>query len=172
MKQNTIEIFITGGKIDSFYDSSKDAIVPLKKSCLPSFFKSLKTSDDFSFIEICMKDSRSINQEDLKKLLKSIDKSNSKKIIITHGTYTMPDTARFLVANLKKSDKTIILTGAMIPLTGFSPSDAPFNLGYSLASLKVLKSGVYVCMNGQIFNPEEVSKRISEGKFVSVFNKE
>ncbi len=171
MKKDTIEVIFTGGTIDSYYDSTKDAIIPLKKSCLPSFLKSIKTNDNFSFVEICMKDSRSLNGEDLKKLLTSIRKSVSKKIIITHGTYTMPDTARFLSANIKKGDKTIILTGSMVPLTGFSPSDAPFNLGYSIASVKTLKPGIYVCMNGQIFNPEEVAKRISEGKFVSVFNK-
>ena len=118
-----------------------------------------------------MKDSRSLNTKDLQNILKSTEDSTSKKIIITHGTYTMPDTARYLVANLKRKDQIIILTGSMIPITGFSPSDAPFNLGYSIASLKTLNPGVYVCMNGQIFDPKEVFKRISEGKFVSVFNK-
>ncbi len=120
-----------------------------------------------------MKDSRSLNTDDLKNILKTVEKSKSKSkyIIITHGTYTMPDTARFLVANLKRKDQVIILTGSMVPLTGFFPSDAPFNLGYAFSAVKTLKPGIYVCMNGQIFSPEEVSKRISEGKFVSVFNK-
>ena len=118
-----------------------------------------------------MKDSRSINDTDLKNVLKVIEKSSAKYIIITHGTYTMPDTARFLETKLNRKDQVIILTGSMIPLTGFSPSDAPFNLGYSLASVKVLNPGIYVCMNGQIFSPKEVIKRISEGRFVSVFNK-
>ncbi|MES2023780.1 MAG: asparaginase domain-containing protein [Patescibacteria group bacterium] len=174
MKNNqNIEFIITGGTIDSYYEGIKDAIVPLKKSVLPSFIKSLKIEGGgvISFVDICMKDSRSLTSEDLKKILKAIEKSKSKKIIITHGTYTMPDTARFLTSQLKRKDKVIILTGAMIPLTGFSPSDAPFNLGYALASVKTLKPGVYVCMNGQIFGSSEVAKRISEGKFVSVFNK-
>jgi L-asparaginase len=118
-----------------------------------------------------MKDSRSFTGSDLQNVLKSVEKSKSKKIIITHGTYTMPDTARFLSANLKRKDQTIILTGSMIPLTGFSPSDAPFNIGYSLASVKTLKPGVYLCMNGEIFSSKEVAKRVSEGRFVSLFNK-
>ncbi len=167
-----IEFIITGGTIDSYYDSIKDAITPLAESVLPSFIKSLKLEDKISYTQICMKDSRSLTPADIKKVLQSINKSKSKKIIVTHGTYTMPDTARFLVANLKRKDRTVILTGSMIPLTGFSPSDAPFNLGYSLASVKTLEPGVYVCMNGQIFSPQEVSKRISEGRFVSVFNKD
>lgn len=171
--KNEIQIIITGGTIDSYFDSIKDAVTPLKKSVLPDFLKSLQTEDKFFFHEVCMKDSRSLSGTDLKNILKSIEKLNSKRIIITHGTYTMPDTARFLSANLKDKDKdkVIILTGSMIPLTGFSPSDAPFNLGYSVASVKTLKPGIYVCMNGQIFNPKEVAKRISEGRFVSVFNK-
>ncbi len=165
-----IEFIITGGTIDSYYDSIKDPVTPLTKSVLPAFIKSLKLEDEISYTQICMKDSRSLTPADIKKVLESINKSKSKKIIITHGTYTMPDTARFLAANLKRKDQVVILTGSMIPLTGFSPSDAPFNLGYSLASLKTLQRGVYVCMNGQIFTPQEVSKRISEGRFVSVFN--
>ena len=170
-KKEIIEIIITGGTIDSYYEVTKDTVVPLKKSVIPEFIKSLKIESNFSFNEICMKDSRSINKVDLNKILNIINKTNSKKIIITHGTYTMPDTARFLEARLKVKDKVIILTGSMIPLTGFSPSDAPFNLGYSIASLQTLNSGIYVCMNGQIFTPKEVIKRVSEGRFVSVFNK-
>jgi L-asparaginase len=169
--KNQIQIIMTGGTIDSYFDSIKDEVIPLKKSILPNFIKSLQTEDKFYFQQICMKDSRSLTGQDLKNILKSIEKLNLKHIIISHGTYTMPDTARFLVANLKNKDKVIILTGSMIPLTGFSPSDAPFNLGYAIASVKTLKPGIYICMNGQIFSPKEVIKRISEGKFVSVFNK-
>ena len=171
IKKSQIEIIITGGTIDSYYDVIKDTVVPSNKSAVPSFLKSLKTNDIFSFHEVCMKDSRSINNKDLGRILNVINKAHSKEIIITHGTYTMPDTARFLSANIKSKDKVVILTGSMIPLMGFSPSDAPFNLGYSLASVKTLKPGVYLCMNGQIFTSSEVAKRISEGRFVSVFNK-
>ncbi|MCX6751437.1 MAG: asparaginase domain-containing protein [Candidatus Nomurabacteria bacterium] len=170
-KKLQIEIIITGGTIDSYYDVTKDTVVPSDKSAVPSFLKSLKINDIFSFHEVCMKDSRSINNKDLGKVLNIINKTHSKEIIITHGTYTMPDTARFLSANMKSKDKVVVLTGSMIPLIGFSPSDAPFNLGYSLASVKTLKPGVYVCMNGEIFSSNEVAKRVLEGKFVSVFNK-
>ena len=171
MKKDTIKIILTGGTIDSVYDGTKDTAVPLKHSALPEFFKLLKLQDNVSFTEVCMKDSRQINAGDLKKISAIIVKSKEKRFIVTHGPYTMPDTARFLSANLKAKDKVIILTGSMIPITGFSPSDAPFNLGYALSSIKTLKPGVYVCMNGTIFSPNEVAKRISEGRFVSIFNK-
>ena len=57
----------------------------------------------------------------------------------------------------------------MIPMVGFSPSDAPFNLGYAIAKVQELKAGIYVCMNGKAFNPEEVTKLLYKGKFVSLF---
>lgn len=83
----------------------------------------------------------------------------------------MPDTARFLKANLKRNDQTIILTGSIIPIHGFSPSDGPFSLGYAVAKLEDLEPGIYVAMNGKVFSPEEVIKVISEARFSSIFNK-
>ena len=166
-----ILFILTGGTIDSYYEGKLDTVMPLKNSVVPSFLESLNLKDKLSFKKIFMKDSRSITKSDRNKVLQTLEKTNHKKIVITHGTYTMPDTARFLEANLERKDQTIILTGSMIPLTGFSPSDAPFNLGYSIANVKILKPGIYVCMNGQIFTPKEVIKQLSQGKFISIFNK-
>ena len=67
--------------------------------------------------------------------------------------------------------KTIILTGSMIPIEGFSPSDGPFNLGFAIANVEKLPAGVYVAMNGKIFTPEEIAKEISKGRFFSIFGK-
>jgi len=169
--KNTIHFIITGGTIDSHYDSTKDTAVPNKESVLPDYLKSLKLPDKHIFSHVCMKDSRDLSKTDVRKILKTIEQSKTKKIIITHGTYTMPDTAKYLQANLKNKNKTIILTGSMIPLVGFSPSDAGFHLGFSIAKIKELENGVYVCMNGQIFSPDEVVKQLKDGKFDSVFNK-
>lgn len=170
-KNEKIEIIMTGGTIDSFYDPTKDTVVPLKTSPIPDFIKNLQIDNTFIFNQVTIKDSRDLTEVDLKKILKSVEESSSKHIIITHGTYTMPNTARFLEAKLKRNDQIIILTGSMIPLDRFTLSDAPFNLGYSFASFKILKPGVYVCMNGRVFNTKEVTKIISQGRFVSVFDK-
>jgi L-asparaginase len=116
-----------------------------------------------------MKDSRQLTEKDMKNILKTIKKSHSKRLVITHGTYTMPDTARYLKQNLGKINKTIVFTGSLVPLEGFTNSDAPFNLGYSLAKVKDLPVGIYVCMNGRIFEPEEIMKLIYGGQFVSIF---
>lgn len=168
---SSIHFIITGGTIDSHYDGSKDTAVPNKESIIPSFIESLKLYQKTEFTTVCMKDSRELKSEDLQNVLKTINESKHKKIIITHGTYTMPDTARFLKANIERNDQIIILTASMIPINGFSPSDGPFNLGYSIAKLENLDPGIYVAMNGRIFSPEEVMKVISEARFTSIFQK-
>lgn len=168
-KYPTIHYVITGGTIDSFYDGGKDTAVPNEESIIPRFVKSLKLYSKAEFTEVCMKDSRQLNREDVKKILKVIESSKSKKIIVTHGTYTMPDTARFLKANLKRKDQAIVLTGSMIPINGFSPSDGPFSLGYAIAQMEYLDPGVYVCVNGRVFSPDEVVKVIGEARFSSIF---
>ncbi len=169
MMEDTIHFIITGGTIDSFYDISKDTVTPNEETVIPNFIKNLKLYNNLEYTLICMKDSRDIIRSDLKNILTAVEKSKHKKIIITHGTYTMPDTARFLEANLQRKDQTIIITGSMIPLMGFSPSDAPFSLGYAIAKVQDLKSGVYVCMNGKVFSSTEVMKISKEGKFASIF---
>lgn len=119
-----------------------------------------------------MKDSRQMMTGDVRKVLATVEKSPSRHIIITHGTYTMPDTARYMEANLKRKDQTVIFTGSMIPLTGFAPSDAPFSLGFAIAEVQRLPAGIYVCMNGKVFRPHEVIKLLKEGRFASVFSRQ
>ncbi len=166
----TIHFVITGGTIDSYYEGTKDTVISNEHSIIPEFIKSVKLYNDSIFTEVCMKDSRELNENDRKELLKTIEESPSSKIIITHGTYTMPDSARYLKANLKRNDQTIVMTGSMIPIKGFSPSDGTFNLGFALAEVQSLEPRIYVCMNGKVFNPEEVMKIISEGRFSSIYN--
>ena len=167
--KQTIHFIITGGTIDSFYDGTKDTAVPNEKSVIPRFIKSLQLYEKTIFTEVCMKDSRGLTEDDLENILKAIEESSCEKIIITHGTYTMSDTARYLKANLKRKDQTIVFTGSMIPIQGFSPSDGPFNLGYSIAKVLDLPVGIYVCVNGRVFSPEEVMKTLYKGKFSSIF---
>ncbi len=167
-----IHFLLTGGTIDSFYDATKDSVTPNKESVIPGFIASLKLfKEKTKFTTICMKDSRDLTDEDRKKLLKILGQTQSLQVIITHGTYTMPDTARFIKVNLKRTDQVIILTASMIPLNGFNMSDAQFNLGYALAKVQDLKPGVYACMNGYVFDPEEIMKNLKEGKFESIFTK-
>lgn len=170
-KNGLIHIVITGGTIDSYYDPVKITLAVSNESFIPKYFdklqSSLKPYAKIKFSEVFMKDSRDLTDEDRKNILEVIEKSEAKKIIITHGTYTIPETARFLKENLKRKDKVIILVGSMIPIDGFDFSDAPFNLGYAFAQVQTLAPGVYVCMNSRVFTAEEVLKDIPEGRFYS-----
>jgi len=118
-----------------------------------------------------MKDSRDLNKSDRKDIYEAVKNSGSKRIIITHGTYTLPDTARYLQANLEDHSKVIIFVCSMIPLVGFTPTDAGFNIGYAVAKSQELSEGIYVCMNGRIFVPDEIVKMLSEGRFGSIYTK-
>ena len=172
MSSNSLSLhfILTGGTIDSYYDSTKDTVSPNKHSVIPEFIKSLKLYADVSFTEICMKDSRELNETDRQNIIKAVEESPYQKIIITHGTYTMPDTARYLKARLKRNDQTIVLTASMIPLKGFTPSDASFNLGFAIAQAEILSAGIYVAIQGKVFQPEEIIKLIGEGRFASIFS--
>ena len=165
-----IHFMITGGTIDSYDTDIRYPIIPVEKSIIPTYIKNLKLANQIKFTVICLKDSREISKKDLKKLLNSIKKSSSKQIIITCGTFALPDLTRILSLNLR-NNKTIVLTGSMIPIYGFPLSDGPFNLGYSVAKVQELPCGIYVCMNGTVFSPSEVLKVISEGRFASIYTK-
>jgi L-asparaginase len=166
-----IHFLITGGTIDSSWSGKRDTAIPNEHSYLPEFFKNLDLYEEVEYTEICLKDSRNLTQSDVQNILNAVEKSKNQKIIITHGTYTMPDTARFLQVNLQRKDQTIIFTGSMTPLKGFEPSDASFNLGYAVSKAQELDPGIYICMNARTFTPEEVAKSLSEGKFYSIFKK-
>ncbi len=170
--KNTTHFIITGGTIDSYYNGVHDSVTPSETSVIPEFIASLKLYHDAQFTTVCMKDSRNLNQDDLNNILTTVEESPATKIIVTHGTYTMPDTAKYLKANLQRKDQVIIFTGSTIPIKGFSPSDGTFNLGYALAEADHLAPGIYVCMNGKVFNPDEVIKLLYEGRFMSVFNQD
>ena len=164
-----VQFIITGGTIDSYYDGIKDTVTISKASIIPDFIKSMHIEGGVSFTNVCMKDSRDLTSKDRNKVLSAVRKSPYNKIVITHGTYTMPDTARFLKAALGKFNKTVILTGSMIPIKGFAPSDGPFNLGFAFGKINDLKPGVWVAMNGKIFDPKEVIKNLYSGTFGSIF---
>ncbi len=160
-----------GGTIDSYYDGIKETSVPNQKTIIPQYIGNLKLQRErVLFTTVCLKDSRQITSEDHKKVAKVIAGSKATRIIITHGTYTMPDTARYIEAHLnsKKNNKKIILTGSFIPLNGFTMSDGGFNIGFALGVMDYIKEGVYVAMNGRLFRASEVIKFASEGVFSSI----
>jgi L-asparaginase len=109
-----------------------------------------------------MIDSLEMTDDDRELILTHCQKSKSDRIIITHGTDTMVDTAHYLANGL--TNKTIVLTGAMIPIV-FGSSDGLFNMGAALAYVQTLEPGVYIAMNGQYFSHDNVRKNREKGLF-------
>jgi len=156
--ESSLHFIITGGTIDSHYDPDKCTVIPGRDSVIPEYLKNVVglSSSKITFTEICMKDSRDLTQKDIGKIKTIIETSSSNRFLITHGTYTLSSTAKFLEMNLDRKDVTVVLTGAMIPLTGFCPSDAGFNLGFALANVFGLPPGVFVCIFGEKWLPDQV----------------
>lgn len=167
MERVHIHIIKMGGTIefnDPAYDVFNKKLFKLD-STIDSYLRNLiQPHFTFSTEPITEKDSRDITSEDREKLLKAIQSSPHENILITHGTFTMSDTAQFL-DDKNLSGKKIILTGSMVPIMGFAASDAGFNLGFAVASFSNIEQGVYLSMNGGIFKSDEVVKNVDLLRF-------
>jgi L-asparaginase len=124
---------------------------------------------DIDIRTLMMVDSLEMRDEDRALIIHSCNRNPSNRILITHGTDRMVETARHLAeADIK--DKTIVLTGAMVPYAFGTSSDGFFNLGSALAFAQVLPPGVYVVMNGRFFNWDRVRKNRQTGMFEEIMD--
>ena len=164
--KETIHIIATGGTIDSKFYAPKESSRVKKDSGIPNFLNEIISPHfDFTFDQFVMVDSSDITDNIRDDLVKKINNCKSNKIIITHGTNTMTETLNYLSEKLTCCNKAVFLTGAMIPLDGFCPTDSGFNLGYAIAQLQNYKSGVYIAMNGAVFKPNQVKKNFDVARF-------
>lgn len=156
-----IHILTTGGTIEGLdYEDGKG--IAKSNVTIKDFLINANINLEFIIEDIFRKDSRAIDEDDLKILANKVKSSKASKILITHGTYTMADTAKYIgKLNL---NKTIVLVGSFL-LGSSADTDAPFNLGYAISSLQFLKPDVYVTMNGQVFHWTKVRKNIELNKF-------
>jgi|SRR3989344_59169 len=160
-----IKIFITGGTIDDLdYDSIEKAPVN-HQSLIPNILKVARITEDYTFEVLMQKDSKFVVDIDREFILKKCQECEERKIIITHGTMTTPETARYL--DNHKLPKTIVLTGAAIPANKEN-SDAAFNLGAAFMAVQIFPTGVYVSMNGKSFKAAEVKKNLNTGYFETI----
>jgi len=157
-----IQILITGGTFDKSYNHLKGDLY-FKKTHIPEMLERSKSRLNVNVKTLMMIDSLEMTEKDIQLIINECINSKSKRIIITHGTDTMVRTATKIAKEVK--DKTIVLTGAMIPYAFGSSSDGFFNLGSALSFVQVLKKGVYVAMNGQYFKHDNVKKNIEKGFF-------
>ena len=156
-----IKILITGGTFDKEYMELTGELI-FKNTHVHEMLKLGRCGVEVKIRTLMMIDSLEMTEYHRNIILEKCRNSKEEKIIITHGTDSITETARFLVENVK--DKTIVLTGAMIPYA-FGSSDGLFNLGSALAFVQSLPHGVYIVMNGKYFNWDNVRKNKVTGKF-------
>jgi L-asparaginase len=156
-----IKIFVTGGTFDKEYDEIEGKLF-FRDTHLPEMLKLGHCKVDLDIRTLMMLDSTSMKDQDRAIIVENCRSAEEDKIVITHGTDTMVETAKRLGDTIK--DKTIVLTGAMIPYR-FGSSDGLFNLGSALAFVQTLPYGVYVSMNGRFFTYDNVMKNKRLGEF-------
>ena len=157
----SIRIIITGGTFDKHYDEIRGSLT-FKDSHLPEILKFVRCTVPIELELNQLIDSLDMHQSNRLKVLESCRRAAEGQIVITHGTDTMVETAAVLGS--ARLDKTIVMTGAMVPYI-FNNSDAVFNLGGALAAVQLLPHGVYISMNGRVFGWDRVRKNRELGVF-------
>jgi len=157
-----IEIFTTGGTIDKIYFDAKSSF-QVGDSPLGELLREANLTVDFQISEILRKDSLEMTDADRALIRDRVATSEASHIVITHGTDTMVETGKTLTG---LRGKTIVLTGAMQPAR-FRSTDALFNVASALTAAQTLPPGVYIAMNGQIFDPQTTVKNVAENRFES-----
>ncbi len=166
MNQKSIQIFVTGGTFDKEYNFITGELF-FQDTHLKEMFERGRCTLNLNIKTLMMVDSLDMTDADREIIIHNCQLAKSDKIIITHGTDTMVKTAKAL-DDADIGQKTIILTGAMIPIAFGTSSDGFFNLGSALAYAQSLPPGVYVAMNGQYFDAHHVRKNRQTGFFEAI----
>ena len=159
-----IKIFATGGTFDKEFNEISGELY-FNETHIYDLLKLGRSQLDVKIETLMMIDSLKMAKEDRKFIINKCQKEKTDKIIIMHGTDTMVDTAQLIAATIE--DKTIILTGAMIPIK-FGSSDGLFNLGSALSFIQVINPGIYITMNGRYFKYDNVYKNKKLGIFEKI----
>ena len=156
-----VHVFCVGGTIDKIYFDAKSKY-EVGAPAIGKMLAQLDVNMDIEITSLMAKDSLDMSDDDRAVIADAVFNCRESKIIITHGTDTMPNTAKALV---NQSDKTIVLTGALSPAV-FKDSDALFNVGGALAAVQTMQNGVYIVMNGEVFDAINVCKDTENNCFV------
>jgi len=157
---STLLIITTGGPIDKIYFDDKSDY-QVGEPQISQILHAMHVAFEFEVSALMRKDSLHISHEDRKLIRAAIAASRASHVLITHGTDTMVETA---VELMGLEGKTIVLTGALNPAR-FRDSDAIFNIGCAVGAVQCLPPGVYIAMNGKVWNPEHVRKNRSQNRF-------
>lgn len=158
-----IRLFVTGGTFDKEYDEIRGRLY-FQDTHLPDMLELGRCRVDVEIRTLMMVDSLDMSDSDRQLIARHCVESPEDRIVITHGTDTMTDTAAVLARSVP--GKTIVLTGAMIPIA-FGSSDGLFNLGGALTAVQILTPGVHIVMNGRVFPWDGVRKNRETGTFES-----
>ena len=156
-----IVILVTGGTFDKEYNELTGKLF-FKDSHIREMLDLGRCKLEVDIKKLMLKDSLDMNKIDRQLILDACLQTSATKLVITHGTDTMTETAELLSQNIK--NKTIVFTGAMIPYK-FGASDGLFNLGSALTAVQTLTTGIYISINGNIFKWDEVKKNREKGIF-------
>jgi L-asparaginase len=158
-----IKIFTTGGTIDKVYfdATSEYQVGPPNISAV---FDELKLGFSYTIESLMKKDSLDLTDDDRTIIYRAVAQEPAHRILITHGTDTMVQTAKKL-ADIQ--GKTIVLTGALKPAL-FKTTDAVFNIGCAVTAVQTLEPGIYIVMNGCVFTHDHVRKNVEHGMFETV----
>lgn len=159
-----IRIFITGGTFDKEYNELNGQLY-FKDTHMSDLLEMGRSKLPVEIRTLMMIDSLEMTNEDRELIAHQCNQCDEDMIVITHGTDTMSQTSKVLAEKVK--NKTIVLTGAMIPIK-FGSSDGLFNLGSALAFVQTLPAGVYVAMNGRYFTWDNVRKNRQTGMFEEI----
>lgn len=167
MTQPEILVLTTGGTIDkAYFDALSE--YQIVESGIPALLNEARVALPFRVVELMRKDSLEFTDADRLAVAQAAREASENRIVITHGTDTMTETAKALAS--QAPGKTIVLTGALSPAR-FAETDAPFNLGMAFAAVQVAAPGVWIAMSGQVFDGLKVRKDRSAGRFVGLVEK-
>lgn len=163
MQQEPILVLTTGGTIDkAYFDALSE--YQIVESGIPALIAQARVALPFRVMELMRKDSLELTDADRALIAAAVREAPERRVVITHGTDTMTETAKALS---DIAGKTIVLTGALSPAR-FAETDAHFNLGMAFATAQVAAPGVWIAMSGQVFDGLKVRKDRAAGKFVSL----
>lgn len=161
-----IQIFRTGGTFEKKYNELSGKL-EFERYWIKAMLDTGRCTAEYNIKRLMLIDSLEMTDQDRQLISDNCLQTTAKQILIIHGTDTMTDTAQWIQTQLKKSnitDKTIVLTGAMIP-SSIKNSDAPFNLGFAVAAVQTLSPGVHIAMNGKFFQTGKTQKNKELGVF-------
>lgn len=164
MLMNNLKILATGGTIDDLEYDDEHSAPAQRISLIPMFAEEFSPELKNATTVLFQKDSTFINSDDREIIAAAIVEAHHEKIIVTHGTKTMAQTAKYLGPKVPKG-KTIVLTGCMTLPRADKGKDAKESLAYAIAMVQTLSPGVYVAMQNQIFPWNNVMKNVEEGRF-------